>query len=175
VARWYKKVLIPDHDRSNQDGYVYEHILIAEKVLGRKLRKEEVVHHIDGNKNNNNPSNLIVFATQSDHAAFHNGCKIYKENDVWKAIRKKYKCATCGKVFFSKLRDAKNHYCSKECLSLSKMIFHTNDKETLEQLLRMENGNFSSLARKFNVTSNAIVKRCKTLGLPYHSKDYKTG
>ena len=40
-------------------------------MLGRKLKPDEVVHHIDGNKRNNEPSNLKVFENQAEHARFH--------------------------------------------------------------------------------------------------------
>lgn len=33
---------------------------IAEKVFGRKLRSEEIVHHKDGNQHNNDPGNLQI-------------------------------------------------------------------------------------------------------------------
>lgn len=56
----YKKV----HQR-------HEHRIVAEQMLGRKLLKGEVVHHIDGNKLNNNPDNLMVFKSQKEHAAWH--------------------------------------------------------------------------------------------------------
>ena len=49
----------------------HTHRVVAEATLGRPLTKSEVVHHIDGNKRNNNPSNLMVFPTQADHAAWH--------------------------------------------------------------------------------------------------------
>lgn len=55
----------------------YEHILIAEKALGRKLKKisvghplNEVVHHIDGDKTNNNPNNLLI-CTHRYHTELH--------------------------------------------------------------------------------------------------------
>jgi hypothetical protein len=38
-----------------------------EAALGRYLRPEEVVHHIDGNPSNNRLDNLRLFASQSDH------------------------------------------------------------------------------------------------------------
>jgi len=47
------------------------HRWIMEKNIGRKLRKEEVVHHIDGNKKNNNIKNLRLFANQKEHHNYH--------------------------------------------------------------------------------------------------------
>ena len=48
----------------------HTHRIVAEQKLGRKLEKGEIVHHIDGNKRNNNPDNLMVM-TQSEHARLH--------------------------------------------------------------------------------------------------------
>lgn len=48
-----------------------EHRLVMEKHLGRKLKKDEVVHHIDGDKKNNEINNLMLFASNSDHIKHH--------------------------------------------------------------------------------------------------------
>ena len=45
----------------------------AALLLDRALREEEVVHHIDGDVRNNGFDNLMVFANQGDHLAFHRG------------------------------------------------------------------------------------------------------
>jgi hypothetical protein len=65
----YVKVYMPKHPNSN-NCYVLEHRLIMEKVLGRSLSRKEVVHHINGNKKDNRPENLVVFDNQSDHKKF---------------------------------------------------------------------------------------------------------
>ena len=60
------------------EGLTYEkchgrhtHRVVAEQMLGRPLRKGEVVHHIDGNKRNNDPSSLMVFKSQAQHVKYH--------------------------------------------------------------------------------------------------------
>jgi len=39
------------------------------------LRREHIVHHIDGNQRNNNLDNLCVYASQGDHVRAHRGGK----------------------------------------------------------------------------------------------------
>lgn len=60
----------PDHPRQH-NNYVLEHILVAEDQLGRPLTPEEVVHHRNGKKWDNRPSNLRVFASTAEHTRYH--------------------------------------------------------------------------------------------------------
>jgi len=51
--------------------------LVAKKyLLGRDFKEGEVVHHIDGVSTNDSPENLLVFASNADHLAYHRGEKV---------------------------------------------------------------------------------------------------
>ena len=52
-------------------GSVHIHRIVAEAKLGRKLKKDEIVHHEDGDKQNNSPDNITVLKNQSEHAKIH--------------------------------------------------------------------------------------------------------
>ena len=66
----YIEIYSPNHPNANKRNCVYEHQLIMEKHIGRYIRKGEVVHHIDGNKSNNDINNLMLL-TNSDHIKLH--------------------------------------------------------------------------------------------------------
>ena len=60
----------PEHERADNQGYVYEHTLIVEEKLGRLPRKDEVVHHINLDKLDNSPSNLWLCVNR-EHLICH--------------------------------------------------------------------------------------------------------
>lgn len=59
--RGYRSVRVNGEARS-------EHVVVAERALGRPLPAGAAVHHVDGNRRNNTPSNLVI----CQDAVYHN-------------------------------------------------------------------------------------------------------
>ena len=58
----YVMVYTPGHPRARPNSpYVFEHILVAEEMLGRHLVDGESVHHINGVKDDNRAENLELW------------------------------------------------------------------------------------------------------------------
>lgn len=59
----------PDHPGAHK-GYVLEHRWVMEQVLGRPLRPDEPVHHLNHVRTDNRPENLAVLS-QHEHGKQH--------------------------------------------------------------------------------------------------------
>ena len=66
----YVYVYFPDHPKSTKDGYIMEHDLVMECIIGRHLYDDEVVHHKNKIRDDNRKENLQLM-TFKEHAAFH--------------------------------------------------------------------------------------------------------
>jgi hypothetical protein len=71
----YIYLFCPNHPNARVQGYVAEHRLVMEAKIGRFLENNEVVHHIDQNKKNNNIGNLMLFPSSELHSKFHRNLK----------------------------------------------------------------------------------------------------
>ena len=97
---------------------ILEHREVMQRALGRKLRRDEVVHHIDGDKLNNEPSNLEI-TTCSAHATGHH----LKRGP---ASVVELTCVECGVVFKRRAsqerknsaRNKSGPFCSHKCVGL---------------------------------------------------------
>lgn len=110
----YVEIRNHNHHRSRKNGYVFEHILVAEKMIGRKLFENEIVHHKNEIKTDNRPENLEVLK-RSYHTVLHS-----------KSRRKGsyLKCVVCGKEYYKK----PSHVKKSKCCSLKCVGKYTNLK-----------------------------------------------
>ncbi len=60
-----------EHHLADVRGYAYEHRLVAESKLGRRLERGEIPHHINGVKTDNRPENLEVMKSAAHHRNKH--------------------------------------------------------------------------------------------------------
>jgi len=157
-ARGYRRFIDHNHPLAHADGTVYYHRHVASLKLGRWLRSGEHVHHIDGNRENNSPDNLIVLSN-SEHQKMHKKTK-----------RIALHCERCDKVFFvSSRRKYTAKYCSRKCADLDKRKFSIG-KEELEKLVWKVPT--EKIGEMFGVSGGAIAKRCKLLGIEKPSRGY---
>ena len=168
----YEYIIDKSHPRANVDGAVYVHMIVAEQKLGRNLLPEEHVHHRDLNKLNNEPDNIMVFATNGDHVRFH----LYDCNEDMLSLNlngayicneQKHYCVDCGVEITRK---------AKRCNDCSHKHDRKVERPSLNELLNTLtdlNGNFTKAGKKYGVTDNAVRKWCDSYGISRKSVDYK--
>ena len=101
----------------NQDGYImirengvekFEHVRVVEAALGKPLQGTAEVHHVDYNKANNSPENLVVCPSVKYHRILHR-----RTNAILAGYPPDYrKCQFC------------QQYDSPENMSLNDNIYH---------------------------------------------------
>ena len=161
----YRVIHKPEHfncmSSDNWKGYVYEHIYLIEKSLGRPLNKEEVVHHLDCDRSNNRIENLIVLS-RGMHARLHawldkggpTNPKDYKG-----PIGTRY-CEVCGAT----LQGKQKHTCSKECNQIRKE--RLSSRPSKEQLAQdIKNMSWCAIGRKYGVSDNGVRRWARIYNL----------
>ena len=186
----YVLLYCPEHKRSDERGYVKEHIVIMEKYIGREFSVNECIHHINGNKTDNSIKNLKLM-TNSEHRRHHallmglgkdnigkipwnKGLSKKDHTNVCggrhKGIRIKKICIVCGKEFQVTPYFKDKVYCSHKCL-YSRFSKNGSDNITINQVIEIKKALSKGikgviLAKKYNV-SEAIISAIKT------NKSYK--
>lgn len=90
----YIMVYAPDHPRRDRRNYVLQHIIVAEKVLGRYLKDPECIHHVDEDPGHNKNGNFVICEDKAYHMLIH---------------RRKRAFEACGHANWIKCKYCKQH------------------------------------------------------------------
>ena len=77
----YIAIYFPEHPKSNKEGYIMEHDLVMECLIGRHLKDDEVVHHKNEIKDDNRKCNLQLM-TNSEHMSYHSSKRHQERRDA---------------------------------------------------------------------------------------------
>lgn len=134
---------------ADNSGRVLLHRHVASVKYGRWLSSEDVVHHVDENKENYAEDNLVVL-TKSEHSILHNLNKITEKA-----------CKGCNNIFLPK--KSRIEYCSQSCFRSSSVKNKNLTKEILDDLIPTTT--WTDLAKMFGYGSaNGIKARAIKLG-----------
>lgn len=115
ISSGYVLIWKPKHKYSTKLGYVSEHRLVIEKKLNRYLEPGEVVHHINGIKDDNRIDNLKLFERNGDHIKLHSKSR---NNPYLEVV-----CENCDIKFMkrnSQIKLTKRNFCSRNCFHLKR-------------------------------------------------------
>lgn len=152
------------------DGYI--HVQAAEKKLGRKLGKSEVVHHVDENKENNDPDNLLVLRSEKDHRLIHSKMDVevvHLKDGSTVVIKDQKTCPNCQRPFEPNKYD--DIHCSVGCVIATQINrSHIPDMETLRQMVWSKPA--EQVAVDFGVSGVTIKNWCDKLGIEKPGRGY---
>ena len=150
----------PEHPTANAAGKVMEHVYVMYKHIGRKLKSNECVHHIDRNRKNNSLSNLMLL-TLEEHAKLH-----AREDRNYTEVQST--CPVCQNIFIHNAKSGVK-YCSNDCKYTSNKRFDV-EKDILEKLVWTYPT--VEVAKMFDVSDTAVAKRCKRMGIKKPPRGY---
>lgn len=155
----HQKAFDATGDGNPKSFCVYEHVLIAEEIIDRPLKEGEVVHHLDKQRCNNSPDNLLVISNPM-HMKLHGWMDkheiIPNERQEERIKLGCIRCEVCEKPISYGFR-----FCSLECSSDSNHKYKHPTKEILEKLVWEKPT--TKIAEDFGVSDKAIEKLCKKL------------
>lgn len=157
----YEYFFDKQHPLSSKYGKVYYHRHVYSLKINEWVSSSLVVHHKDGNKQNNSQSNLSAISRR-----LHNRVHAIERGWTLTSIKN---CKYCGEKFISVNGSC---FCKLSCSSSHHLVGLNNliTKEELQKLVWEIPT--TDIAKRFNCSDVAIYKLCKRLGVEKPSRGY---
>lgn len=174
----------PAHPLANTWGFVAQHRLVAESMIGRSLvqsedpKVRECVHHIDEDRTNNHPSNLQVL-TFSEHRSLHGKAMAIRNRanltteSVKDALAKHRSIFLAAKALHVHHQTLRNRFPSLVKPFLRASPFdakNTQDRERLLEVLRHfapTHMSFAELATLTRTCAKQLATLCRDNGIQW--------
>ena len=152
------------HPRARPDGYVYEHILMAEEAMGKSLPLGAEIHHFNGYENKK--GNLVICQDRAYHELLHQRKRAYDVcgNASWR------KCWICKEY-----DDVENmiKYCSNttyhhmECQKKYTKEYYEKNKKYINEYSKQYKQNnkeaIKKIAEKYRETNREHINAKRRL------------
>lgn len=135
-------------DENGKRIFIDEHRFVMEQYLGRKLKSNEIIHHINGNKSDNRIENLQIM-TLSEHSRYHMTGKKFNREQREK-LSKKFKGRKCP------LRPK----TKEDIIEIAKKYLELKSYRKVDRFFGFANGTTGNIIRGINYNDyQYIVKR----------------
>ncbi len=144
------------HPLASKNGKVYVHRHVASLSIGRWVRRDEHVHHKNGDRTDYRPDNLEILTPRAHH----------RRHAAERPPRVTIPCHACGTL------TPNIRFCSPACVHIGQRKTEWPSREELTAL--MARANWRQIAQVFGVSDNAVRRWAKLYGLvhPHARKPY---
>jgi len=121
-ANGYFAIYKPEHPNAHKQGYILEHRYIMSESLGRPLKKNEVVHHLNHDITDNRIENLELCTSAGQHTKLYHPESIINSRIInigrrppnYNRIEKE--CTFCKTKFETTAGTSGKIFCSRRCM-----------------------------------------------------------
>lgn len=160
-SKGYIQIRIPSHPRASSNGYVYEHIVIAEQALGHSLPPHACVHHVNEQPGDNQRGNHVICENNAYHKLLHLRLRAYRSTGhaAWLACGYCQKYDAPDNLYLFKNRN-KGHHLTCQKLYTQERKELTNARRQVKYRIFAQHRAKTINAKRTDLTSETPLCLC---------------